>query len=92
MLHANQLPLRQLFSTLNGKTSGPRCFTGPIGKLLQNCERKTVQKLDPIEVPSVIIIDATEHVVQIKNIFLKFTKLHQVAEFRKILESVHQDV
>ena len=58
MLHANELPLRHLFSNLDGKTSGPRCFTGPIGKLLQNCERKTVQKLDPIEVPSVII-DAT---------------------------------
>ena len=91
MLHANELPLRHLLSNLDGKTSGPR-FTGPIGKLLQNCERKTVQKLDPIEVPSVIIIDATDLIVRIKNIFLKFTKLHQVAEFRKILESVHQDV
>ena len=92
MLHANELPLRHLFSNLDGKTSGPRCFTGPIGKLLQNCERKTVQKFDPIEDPSVIIIDATDLIVRIKNIFLKFTKLHQVAEFRKILESVHQDV
>ena len=40
MLHANELPIRHLFSNLDGKTSGPRCFTGPIGKLLQNCEMK----------------------------------------------------
>ena len=55
MLHANELSLRHLFSNLDGKTSGPRCFTGPIGKLLQNCEMKTIQKFDPIEVPPVII-------------------------------------
>ena len=55
MLHANELPLRHLFSNLDGKTSGPRCFTGPIGKLLQNCEIKPIQTFDPIEVPPVVI-------------------------------------
>ena len=59
MLHANELPLRHLFSNLDGKTSGPRCFTGPIGKLLQNCEMKTIQKFYPIEVP-LVIIDETD--------------------------------
>ena len=62
----------------------------PLVKLLQNCERSTVRKFDPIEVPSVII-DATNLSMD-QNIFLKFMKLYQVAEFRKILESIHREV
>ena len=34
LLHATELPLRHLFFNLEGKTSGSRCFTGPIGELL----------------------------------------------------------
>ena len=37
-LHANELPLRHLLQTLDGKTSGPRGFTGEIGKNLDGCE------------------------------------------------------
>ena len=33
-LHGNELPLRHLLTTLDGKTSGPNQFTGPIGKSL----------------------------------------------------------
>ena len=48
MLHGNELPLRHLFSVLDGKTSGPRCFTGPIGKLLALCETRSIVAFDPI--------------------------------------------
>lgn len=35
------LPLRHLFLTLDGCTSGPREYSGPIGKQLAGCENKT---------------------------------------------------
>lgn len=38
LLHANELPLRHLFLTLDGCTSGPREYSGPIGKQLAICE------------------------------------------------------
>jgi len=41
MLHANELPLRHLFLTLDGCTSGPREYSGPIGKQLAGCENQT---------------------------------------------------
>jgi hypothetical protein len=50
MLHGNELPLRHLFASLDGKTSGPRCFTGVIGKELQSCETKPIVPFDPIAV------------------------------------------
>ena len=31
-LHGNELNLRHLFMSLDGTTSGPRSFSGPIGK------------------------------------------------------------
>ena len=34
LLHANELPLRHLLQHLDGSTSGPRAFSGPIGKAL----------------------------------------------------------
>ncbi len=34
LLHFNELPLRALFYHLYGNTSGPKSFTGPIGKLV----------------------------------------------------------
>ena len=54
MLNANELPLRHLFSNLDGKTSGPRSFTGPIGKLLQNCEKRPVENFTPVEVHATV--------------------------------------
>lgn len=42
MLHLNELPLRHLFNKLDGKTSGPGSYNGPIGKLLEKCETKPV--------------------------------------------------
>ena len=34
MLHTTELPLRHLFSTLDGKTNSKDGSTGPVGKLL----------------------------------------------------------
>lgn len=40
LLHANELPLRHLIHTVDGKTTGPSTFTGTIGKQLPDCEKK----------------------------------------------------
>jgi hypothetical protein len=49
-LHANELPLRHLIEKLDGKTSGPRGFVGPIGKQLQKCETLPIANFQPIKV------------------------------------------
>ncbi|XP_050309269.1 uncharacterized protein LOC126745454 [Anthonomus grandis grandis] len=38
-LHANELPLRHILQHLDGETTGPQAFRGPIGKLLNDCEK-----------------------------------------------------
>jgi hypothetical protein len=48
LLHANELPLRHLIGNIDGKTSGPTGFTGPIGKKLKLCETLPVVNFDPI--------------------------------------------
>ena len=40
LLHANRLPLRHLINHVDGKTSGPATFTGPIGSKLRDCDSK----------------------------------------------------
>lgn len=42
LLHCAELPLRHLFIHLDGVTSGPRCYTGPIGKQLAKCDEVPV--------------------------------------------------
>ena len=37
LLHCNELPLRHLFQTLDGTTSSPDSFSGPVGKSLKGC-------------------------------------------------------
>jgi hypothetical protein len=59
-LHANELPLRHLVEKLDGKTSGPRGFTGPIGKLLPNCESLPLVEFEQI--------DAEEQLVDSENL------------------------
>jgi hypothetical protein len=59
MLHANELPLRHLLQYLDGSTSGPRAFRGPIGKGLANCHTLPLVMFDKIDVvlPMVILKD-----------------------------------
>jgi hypothetical protein len=42
MFHGNELPLRHLLHHLDGQTTGPRGFSGPIGKKLELCEKLPV--------------------------------------------------
>jgi hypothetical protein len=54
-LHGNELPLRHLMQHLDGPTSGPHGFKGPIGSALLNCEQIPVVEFMAIEtdLPSV---------------------------------------
>ncbi|GBP79762.1 hypothetical protein EVAR_56670_1 [Eumeta japonica] len=45
----NELPLRHLFFHLDGSTSGPKSYNGPIGKVLENCGELPVIKFQKIE-------------------------------------------
>lgn len=47
-LHANELTLRHLFEHLDGSTTGPKSFSGPIGKTLTNCEYLPVKNFSAI--------------------------------------------
>lgn len=49
LLHMNELPLRHLFLHLDGCTSGPKSFSGPLGKALETCEQLPVKKFQPID-------------------------------------------
>lgn len=49
LLHGNELPLRHLFEKLDGSTTGPRSFSGPVGKLLAKCETLPVAQFKKIE-------------------------------------------
>lgn len=49
LLHFNELPLRHLFIKLDGATTGPTSYSGPIGKKLQNCEQLPVVSFESIE-------------------------------------------
>ena len=59
LLHANELPLRHLFQTLDGATSGPVGFTGKLGKALTNCEKLPIKQYQSIDcdLPAVISDD-----------------------------------
>ncbi|GBM33739.1 hypothetical protein AVEN_47044-1 [Araneus ventricosus] len=48
-LHAKELPLRHHFAHVDGTTTGPRSFTGEIGKSLAGCEELSVVSFTPIE-------------------------------------------
>lgn len=48
MLHMNELPLRAIITTIDGTTTGPRAFSGPIGSRLNYCELSEPVEFDPI--------------------------------------------
>ncbi|EFN83608.1 hypothetical protein EAI_17496, partial [Harpegnathos saltator] len=48
MLYCNELPLRHLFLKLNGRTVGPKAFSGSTGKQLQICETLPVVSFESI--------------------------------------------
>lgn len=48
LLHANELPLRHLFSSLDGTTTGPNTFSGSLGKQLDKCLDLKIETFEPI--------------------------------------------
>lgn len=48
MLHLNELPFRHLFRHLDGRTTGPRAFKGPIGQQLKDSIKLTIVKFKKI--------------------------------------------
>lgn len=48
LMHFNELPLKSLFNNIDGTSAGPKSFTGPIGKSLENCEMQKVTKFTQI--------------------------------------------
>ena len=54
-LHGNELPLRHLITKLDGPTTGPRGFSGTIGKQLSNCENLPIIDFEPIQAEEINI-------------------------------------
>ncbi|GBM87549.1 hypothetical protein AVEN_107199-1 [Araneus ventricosus] len=50
LLHTNELPLRHLLNSLDGATTGPTEFCGPIGKAIKTCEELPVAPFSSINV------------------------------------------
>lgn len=42
MLHMNELPVKWLIEGLDGPTTGPNSYSGPIGARLKNCEEQPI--------------------------------------------------
>lgn len=57
MLHFNELPLRHVFCSIDGTTTGPNSFSGIIGKRLTECELLPVKKFQPIYSDDMIVYD-----------------------------------
>lgn len=71
-LHCNELPLRHLLQHLDGPTSGPRAFSGPIGKALSNCEELPISEFEkiPVNLPDVNISELStdqKYLLEITN-------------------------
>jgi hypothetical protein len=60
LLHANELPLRHLLQKLDGATSGPKAFAGPIGKALTGCEDLPPVEFQPIAFDNCPSFDAVD--------------------------------
>ena len=57
LLHTNELPLRHLLQNLDGVTSGPKAFSGTIGKELPHCEEHPLVKFQPIVCEHFPVVD-----------------------------------
>lgn len=50
-LHMNELHVRALITHLDGGSSGPHTFSGPLGKRLESCESLDIAEFEKIEFP-----------------------------------------
>ena len=61
MLHMNELPLRKIFLLIDGVSSGPKSFTGKIGKAISNCEKMRITSYKRVQTnESIPIMDVSE--------------------------------
>ena len=52
LLHLNELLLKRIFEQIDGKTTGPKTFSGPIGKQLEICQTFPILRtFRPIQSP-----------------------------------------
>lgn len=49
IFHSIDLLLRHLFQYPDGKTLGPHCYSGEVGKLLEQCDKMSVVEFQQIE-------------------------------------------
>lgn len=66
LLHANELPFRHLFKILDGRTTGPRAFKGPIGQILPTVSSRKVVKFKPIPITLPVL---RKNLVLTRNIY-----------------------
>ena len=52
LLHLNELPLRKIFSLIDGVTKGPNLYQGPIGKSLEDCRSIEIAFFKSINISS----------------------------------------
>ena len=57
LLRSNELSVRHLIEDLDGKTTGPKGFTRPLGRQLNNCKKLSVAEFDAIISPNIKIND-----------------------------------
>lgn len=69
LLHFNELPLKHLFEKVDGGTTGPTSHSGPIGKMLTNCENLPVTNFKSMNC-SLPTIDKSELSTDQKYLFL----------------------
>lgn len=86
LLHFNELPLRHLFCKLDGVTSGPRSFTGIIGKCLIGCEDLPVVNFNSIQsdVPILNVEEVQELSTDQKYLFeiCRLLKFHMIQKLQ----------
>lgn len=56
LLHFNELPLRKLFVHIDGVTTGPKLFSGPIGKMLVSCEQRPIKEFQKVFSDDLIVL------------------------------------
>ena len=49
LIHSNELPLRHLIQKLDGATTGPLTFSGPIGAKLETCQTLPIVPFIPLQ-------------------------------------------
>jgi len=78
MLHANELPLRHLFEQLDGVTTGPRSFSGPVGSMLPNCTKMPIAHFQTIQCdfPEISIDDLSSDQQYLKDICIAVNTGH----------------